>query len=151
MRIGGPRWLGPLLLLGGTAGCIAPVGTTPAERGDVAIASYSPPDGTPEFCRLLADSVHIDDLPVALGTLTAYPEDRNAVAEVEDALAELEDVLVDIPDGERYAGLSDGLDDLVTAVRKATEDSVHDGLRTRISTRLDRFGTLVQPVCRFPS
>jgi hypothetical protein len=150
MRIGGPRWLGPLLLLGVTAGCTEPADTAPPERGDVAVASYRPPAGAPAFCRELADSVHVDDLAVALGTLTADPEDRAAVAQVADARAELENVLADVPDEERYAELTVELEDLLAGVDSATENPVDDDLRTRISTRLDRFGALVQPVCVFP-
>jgi hypothetical protein len=151
MRIGGPRFLGSLLLVGATAACTGPVDPTSPERGDVAIASYGAPDGAPAFCRLLADSVHIDDLPLALGTLTADPEDRAAVAQVEEAHAELEDVLADIADEQRHTELSAALDDLLTAVRSATDDPVDEDLRTRISARLDRFGALVQPVCVFPA
>jgi hypothetical protein len=151
MRIGGPLWLGPLLLLGVTTGCTAPVDVPPPERGDVAVASYGPPDGAPALCRGLADSVHIDDLPAALGTLTADPDDGAAVAHVADAAAELEDVLADVPDGKRYAELSAELEELLAAVQAATEDPVDDDLRLRISTRLDRVGALVQPVCAFPA
>ena len=151
MRISGPLWLGPLVLLGVTTGCTAPHDVPPTERGDVAVASYGPPDGAPAFCRELADSVHVDDLPVALGTLTADPDDRAAVARVSDARAELADVLADVPDGKRYAELSAELDELLAAVGAATEDPVDDDVRLRISTRLDRFGALVQPVCAFPA
>src|SRR5688572_6282503 len=112
MRIGGPRWLGPLLLLGATAGCVAPVDATPPERGAVAVASYQPPEGAPAFCRLLADSVHVDGLPVAVGTLIADPGNRAAVQQLEDVLAELETVLADVPGEERYAELTAGLEDL---------------------------------------
>jgi hypothetical protein len=134
-----------------TAGCIAPPSDPAPERGDVAIASYSPPDGTPAFCQLLADSVDVDDLPVALGTLTADPRNRDAVAQVADALAELEDVLAAVPDEEPYAEPAAGLEDLVQAVESATENPVDDVVRTRISTRLDRFGAQVQSVCDFPA
>jgi hypothetical protein len=151
MRIGGPRWLGPLLLVGAMAGCTDPVDAAPVERGDVAIASYGAPEGAPTFCHLLADSVHIGDLPLALGTLIADPGDRAAVAQVADAHAELEDVLADLPTGERYAEASAELEQLVGAVRSATEEPVDDGLRRRISAGLSGFGALVQPVCGFPA
>jgi hypothetical protein len=151
MQIGGPRWLGPLLLLGATAACVAPADAPSPERGDVAIAAYRPPDGAPAFCRLLAESVYVDRLPVAIGTLTADPGNRTAVEQVEDALAELEAVLADVPGEERYADLTAGLEDLLAAVHSATENPVDDDLRARISTRLDRFGGQVQPVCVFPA
>ena len=151
MRIGGPRWLGPLLLAGALAGCTSPVEAAPSEREDVAIASYGAPEGAPAFCRLLADSVHIDDLPDALGALTAEPEDPTAVAQLADAKAELADVLADVPDQGRYAELSGELEDLLAAVRSAAVGRVDDGIRSRISAGLDRVGALVQPVCVFPT
>jgi hypothetical protein len=151
MRIGGPWWLGPLLLVGALAGCTPSVEAAPSERGDVAIASYAAPEGAPAFCRLLADSMHIDDLPDALGTLTAEPEDPTTVAQVADARAELQHVLTDVPDEERYAGLSAELEGLLVALRSATEGPVDDGLSSRISAGLDRVGALVQPVCVFPA
>ncbi len=151
MRISGPQWLGPLILLGAVAGCTASVDADPRGAGDPAIPSYQPPEDAPPFCSTLADSVHVDGMPVALGTLTADPEDRVAVAQLEDARAELEDVLAAVPDEERYAELTAGLEYLLAAVHSATVNPVEDDLRTRISTRLDAFGSLVQPVCVFPA
>jgi hypothetical protein len=116
----------------------------------VAVASYQPPEGAPAFCRLLADSVHVDGLPVAVGTLIADPGNRAAVQQLEDVLAELETVLADVPGEERYAELTAGLEDLLASVHSATENPVDDDLRARISTRLDAFGAQVQPVCVFP-
>jgi hypothetical protein len=151
MRIGGPRWLGPLLLVGAMSGCTDPVDPAPPGRGEVAIASYSAPEGAPTFCHLLAGSVHIGDLPLALGTLIADPGDRTAVAQVADAHVELEDVLADLPTGERYAEVSSELEHLLDAVRSAMQEPVDDGLRRRISAGLNDFGALVQPVCEFPA
>lgn len=147
------RGVGGLILLTlvmAVAGCDA--APAPARAGGaVAVPAYEAPRQAPDFCTRLAASTHLTRIPTAVGRLTVDPENATAVADLEGAVADLEAVLDDVRRDEPDGDLVGTLESLLTAVRAATAKPVDDGLRDRLSARLDVLGKAVQPVCEFPT
>jgi hypothetical protein len=140
-----------VLLVAGTAGCSTPDATASVERADVAVRSYAPPSGAPDFCAVLAGSSHLTDVPSAVGTLTADPEDIEAGLALTAAIGELKDVLDGVRAHSGFVELDSSLEQLAGALRDAREGPMTDAVRTAISTGLDDVGRQVQPVCGFPA
>jgi hypothetical protein len=151
MRIGGPPWLGLVVAVGLTTGCTAPAEAPAPPGGEPAVAAYRAPAGAPAFCARLAGSTRVTDVPLAIGRLTADPGNRHAVAQLRYAGGDLEAVLADVSGQDRYDDVAVGLEDLLAALHSATVNPVDDALGTRIVDRLAAVGTLVQPVCEFPT
>jgi hypothetical protein len=146
------RVLGLLIpLLAATAGCTATEAQPRSTRADVAVRSYAPPSGAPGFCSTLAGTTHLPDLPEALGTLTADPEDVESTLALTAAIGELTYVRNEVEDGPDVTDLVSSLDGLVSALRQARERPVTDAVRTAISTGLDDVGRQVQLLCGFPT
>jgi len=151
MRIGGPTWLGLVVVIGVTAGCTAPAEAPAPPGSEPAVAAYRAPAGAPRFCARLAGSTRVAVVPLAVGTLTAEPGNRHAVAQLRYAISDLGAVLDDVSGQHRYDDVAVGLENLLAALHSATVNPVDDSLRSRITDRLSAVGTLVQPVCEFPT
>jgi hypothetical protein len=153
MSVGRPRVLGLLFLLLALAACTgsAPESEPLVSRADVAVLSYAPPSGAPDFCTELAQTTHLTGLPVAIGTLTADPQDVEARLSLTATVDELRAVRADVPDQPGLLGLSTALDDLLDTLGDAQDAPLTDAVRTAISTRLEAFGVQAQPLCGFPS
>jgi hypothetical protein len=132
------------------AACTGPDASI-AERADAAVPSYAAPSAAPGFCAELAGTTHLTDLPVAVGTLTADPQDVEAGLALSAAIDELKAVLDEVRDAPDFAALGTSLEELVAALREAREGSLTDDVRTAIRSGLDRVGHLVQPACDYPT
>jgi hypothetical protein len=140
-----------VLLVAGAGGCSTPGATASLERADVAVRSYAPPSGAPGFCTALAGSTHLTDVPSAVGTLTADPEDIEAGLALTAVIGELTDVLDGVRAHPGFLELGRSLEQLAGALREAREGPLTDAVRTAITTALDDVGRQVQPVCGFPA
>jgi hypothetical protein len=139
----------PLIALAGCAS--TPTPAPEVQLADVAVPSYAPPSGAPDFCAALAGTTHLTGLPVVLGTLTTQPEDVGARLELTAAADELQQVLDQVSARTGTGALVGSLKKLVAALRVARDTSLTDQIRTRISTGLDDVGRRVQAACAFPS
>ncbi|TFV89889.1 hypothetical protein [Blastococcus sp. CT_GayMR16] len=150
-----PRRLPVLGLLVSTvalAGCLAEESAPPpAPRADVAVLTYAPPSGAPDFCTALAGSTHLTDLPRAVGTLVAQPGDVAAALVLTGAITELDDVLDVVRRQPGFLVLDRSLEDLGGALREARDGPLTEVVREAISDGLDDIGDYVQPVCDFPT
>jgi hypothetical protein len=154
VRIGGPRALGLLVLPGVVLAAAACTGDGPPSRGEpagAAVQSYAPPSGAPGYCASLADTTHLTDVPVALGTLTARPGDVEAKLALRAAVDDLQAVGEEVPRTAGSAELGTALDALVAALDRAERGPITDSVRSAVGTGLDDLGRLVQPVCDFPA
>jgi hypothetical protein len=121
------------------------------QRADVAVRSYVPLAGAPGFCAGLADSVHLTDIPEAVGTLTADPKDVEATLALTAAIDELTTARDAVRAGHGFLALDTALEQLATALRAARDGALSDAVGTAISSGLDDVGRLVQPACGFPT
>lgn len=152
MSIGRLRVLGLLFtFVACTAACDPSDAEPQVTRADVAVLSYSPPSGAPDFCAALAGSTHLTGLPEALGTLTADPDDVEATLALTSVIGELQDVLEEVRARPGFLALDRALARLTDAVREARDGPLTDPVRAAIGTGLDDVGHQVQPVCDFPT
>jgi hypothetical protein len=149
--VGRLRVLCLVLPLVATAGCTTAGSASRAQLADVAVPSYAPPSGAPNFCATLAGTTHLTGLPVVLGTLTTQPEDVGARLELTAAADELQQVLDQVSVQTGGGALFGSLKQLVAALREARDTPLTDQIRTQISTGLDDVGRRAQAACRFPS
>lgn len=153
MRRGWLRGIGLLFSVSAVAACTpAATAVTPrAERADVAVPSYAPPSGTPEFCALLAGTTRLTDVPAALGTLAADPGDIEAGLTMSAAIDELQGVVDRVPVRAGYLAVGTSLEQLITSLRTARDGQLTDSVRTSISMDLDEVGRQAQTLCGFPT
>jgi hypothetical protein len=149
--VGGLRVLGLLFPLIALAGCTAADDAPPVPRADAAVPSYAAPSGAPGFCATLAGTTHLTRLPVAVGTLTAQPQDVGAKLELTAAVDELNSVLDQVDGKPDLRALGTTVRELIGVLRDARDAPLTDAIRTKISTGLDDVGQRAQAVCGFPS
>jgi hypothetical protein len=145
------RVLGLLVPLVGLAACTTAAAEPQLTRADVAVRSYAPPTGAPDFCAVLAGSTQLTGLPEALGTLTADPKDVEATLALTSAIDELHEVLDEVRTRPGFLALDEALQQLADALREARDGALTDAVRTLIADGLDDVGHQVQPVCDFPT
>jgi hypothetical protein len=151
MLIRGVSGLGLLTLVVAVAGCSGSAPSPVRGGAAVAVPGYDAPPQAPDFCAGLAGSTHLAEIPAAVGQLAVDQDSASAVGELEGAIADLEVVLDDVADDDGNADLTAALEDLLASVHAATRNPVDDGLRDRLSSRLDALGDAVQPQCEFPT
>lgn len=151
MGYGGLRVAGLVFPLVALAGCTTADDGPAVPRADAAVPSYAAPSGAPAICAELAGTTHLAGLPVAVGTLTAQPEDVGAKLEITAAIDELTGVLDKAGHRPGLAALDRSVRDLVEVLRDARDARLTDAVRTEISTGLDDVGLRAQAFCGFPS
>jgi hypothetical protein len=122
-----------------------------AQLADVAVPSYAPPSGAPDFCATLAGTTHLAGLPVDLGTLMAQPDDVGARLELTAAADELKSVLDQVHDRRDRGALGSSLQDLVRVLRDARDGPATDAVLAKIAAGLGDVGRRAQTLCGFPS
>jgi len=148
---GGLRVLGLLFPLVVLAACAPTDGPPRVQRADVAVSSYAPPSGAPDFCAALAATTHVTGLPVVVGTLTALPDDVGSKTEITGAVDELQGVLEQVRNRPGTDVLAGSLAELIAALRSARDSRLTDEVRAEISAGLDDVGRDAQAACGFPS
>jgi hypothetical protein len=148
---GGLRVLGLLFPLVAMAGCTTADDKPPVHLADAAVPSYAAPSGAPDLCATLAGTTHLAGLPVAVGTLTAQPQDVGAKLQLTGAVDELTTVLDQVHGRPDLRALGSSVRDLIGVLRDARDAPLTDAIRTKISTGLDDVGRRAQAVCGFPT
>ena len=153
MQRGRLRGFGLVVAVAGVAGCTHSATDMPSREGraGVAVPSYAPPAGTPDFCGLLAGTTSLTAVPAALGMLAADADVVEARLTLSAAIDELQGVLDHVPPRGGNLAVGTSLEQLITALLRARDRRLTDDLRTSISTGLDDVGRQAQTACGFPT
>jgi hypothetical protein len=137
----------PLLAAAGCTSTGTPSSATPV---GVAVPSYAPPAGAPDYCRDLARGTALRKVPAAMGTLVVLPDDVEARLHLGNAADEVRGLLDDLGEHSGHDEVTSALDDLVTALETAYDATVTGAVRDDVVNALDEVGDEVQPDCEFP-
>ena len=154
MRLRGVTGLALLCLsLAACTGSQAP----PADRAGefepavAGLAEWRAPDDAPEFCTVLAEAEHVDEIPDAVGRLLADPSDTQQAWRLTQSSGELQEARDVAREESGHADLAAALDDLVEVLTLAAPGPVDERMSERIADGLAAVGRYAQPACEFPT
>lgn len=150
MLVGRLRLPGLLILLLVTVTACTSTETRSRQVQVIAVPSYTPPAGAPDFCALLAEGTDLPRLPTAMGTLAVSPQDVEARLQLSNAADELRGVLEELRNDE-HVDVEHALADLATALETAYDGTMIGADDADVVRALDQFGDAVQPDCEFPA
>jgi hypothetical protein len=151
MLLGRLRLSGLLILVFLTsAACTSADAPSTSAPVGVAVPSYTPPAGAPDFCTDLARGTDLRKVPAAMGTLVVAPDDVEARLHLGNAADEVRGLLDDLRDDGGHDDVESALDDLATALETAYDETVTGAVRDDVVSTLDELGHEVQPDCEFP-